>query len=53
MIEVIKKVVCYLGNVGRQEDMRDSVLQFTMNIFTGSRTQEPESGKNLKLLTTW
>ncbi len=38
------------GNVGRQEDMRDSVLQFTMNIFTGPRTLEPESGKNLKLL---
>ena len=33
------------SNVGRQEDMRDSVLQFTMNIFTGSRTQESESGK--------
>ena len=30
--------------------MRDSVLQFTMNIFTGPRTQEPESGKVQKLL---
>jgi len=38
------------GNIGRQEDMRDSVLQFTMNIFTGPRTQEPESGKVRKLL---
>ena len=30
--------------------MRDSVLQITYNLFTGTRTQTPESGTVQKLL---
>jgi len=38
------------GNIGRQEEMRDSVLQITYNLFTGTRTLTPESGTVQKLL---
>ena len=39
-----------LGNIGVAEEMRDSVLQITYNLFTGTRTQTPESGTVQKLL---